>query len=601
MGKSFKKVDSLKKNYFDNRSDTHSYDENHHDNYNYNHPANGSGRWKSFDMPAIGENYLNDIDDDEQPGSWNSFDMPAIRESINDNYQIDSNFVPSYSIDQNNMSSYSHNTNLDKQGQVTILNNRKKKKNVQKPFYQSDKKDNDNDLNSLVTKVDQYPGKIKKGSSLATYQLAEIIFKNEHTFFLENTLYHWNKSKSYYLPVTSNYAELFIRKNTPEEFKYKINSNIIREMIQWVKSNHAVVISKKDLPKLYRYIPFKNGIYDTKKEKLKKHDSNFFFTSIINANFDANFDTDDGKVFEFFMKSITQGDTALYNLIQEVFGYIISEVRNIKNIIYLLGPKDTGKSVILRLLEFLVGSDATSSLSFEQLCYDNYLVKIIGKRLNVSGETSEISLKRLDYLKKLTGGDAISCRPIYEQPLTFINSAALVFAGNNLPKIKVEDSYNAFTNRLLIIPFNHSVSHENIDIHLFEKLCKEIDYIANWSIHGFHRWKNNNFEFTKPEAIERQKEEIKLKSNSIKSFLKNECIFNPTLQIHSNSLLEAYNMYCLSLNVIPKTQYEFHAELKKRDDIQYKRFRIDKQNKNGYIGIQLKSNLEENISYDTCQ
>lgn len=41
--------------------------------------------------------------------------------------------------------------------------------------------------------------------------------------------------------------------------------------------------------------------------------------------------------------------------LQELFGYVISEIRDVKVILYLVGVKDSGKSIILKLLEHLVG------------------------------------------------------------------------------------------------------------------------------------------------------------------------------------------------------------------------------------------------------
>lgn len=93
--------------------------------------------------------------------------------------------------------------------------------------------------------------------------------------------------------------------------------------------------------------------------------------------------------------------------IKELIGYVISEIRDVKCIPILLGPKDAGKSILLRLIEFLVDSDSSINLSFDQLNKPDYLVKILGKRLNNCGETYEIPLNRLD-IKKISGRDTIT-------------------------------------------------------------------------------------------------------------------------------------------------------------------------------------------------
>ena len=198
----------------------------------------------------------------------------------------------------------------------------------------------------------------------------------------------------------------------------------------------------------------------------------------------------------------------------------------------------------------------------------------------------------MDILKKLSGGDTITVRAVFEQPINFVNSAALLFAGNHLPVIKGIDKSNAFSERLVIIPLTNVIAKADQDIHLFDKLIEETSYIAQWAVEGFKRWRDNNFEFTTSSKILDIENEYRYQSNSIQEFINSECLLDPLSQVHNETLEKSYHRYCFHLNTVPVSNKEFHKFLKSLHHLSASRFRIDGQNKNGYRGIKLKNYSE---------
>ncbi|MBK5364563.1 hypothetical protein [Bacillus sp. TH50] len=94
--------------------------------------------------------------------------------------------------------------------------------------------------------------KIPKQPSISNYDLAQILLE-ENTFLkIDGTLYHWNHQKGYYIGMSNEYSEMFVRQNIPLKFRGKVNSNSIREIIQWIKSSNdleakAELIQKKTI------------------------------------------------------------------------------------------------------------------------------------------------------------------------------------------------------------------------------------------------------------------------------------------------------------------------------------------------------------------
>lgn len=402
----------------------------------------------------------------------------------------------------------------------------------------------------------------------------------------EDVLHVWDEVRGYYIPLTNESADLFFRKGAPNQMKPYINSRNIKEIVSWIKAECSIQLQEIDLIDNRNLIAFSNGIFNLKNNKLYELSANFNIRSTLNANYKPNINH--SIYFEQFMRDICDADNELYQRIQEFFGYVISEIRDIKVICFLIGPKDSGKSIILKLLEHLIGNDFCTNLSLDELNQKEYLNRLLSKKLNTCGEVSEISIKRLDSLKKLSGGDKIMSKALYDQPISFINRSALVFAGNHLPEIKNIDKSNAFSDRLLIIPFENQIPKEKQDPTLFNKLINEIDYIANWALEGLIRLIINNYRFTDSLKNVRALQNYKIQSNTIEQFITTRCKFSISSKIFKSDLENAYFSFCEEHNVLASSNNEFHRYLKTLPNVIYKRFRLDDDNKNGYLGIDLR-------------
>lgn len=424
----------------------------------------------------------------------------------------------------------------------------------------------------------------KHKKSLSNNGLAELLMQSNKFIVLQSVLHYWSEEENRYIPLLGEAADRFIRQRIPDQYKNKINQYSIREIIQWLKSNKNLN-KEKTLSHQNNLVPFKNGIFDVNSYELLPHDSRYLFVNLINATYPGENRNVSGKNFEQFIYDITGGDQGLYNRLQELFGFVLSEIRDVKYIPFLVGAKDTGKSIILRLFEFLVGEDSFTNLNFEQLNKPEYLAELFGKKLNTCGELSELKLNRLDNFKKLSGGDFVIARPIYERPIKFINTAALIFAGNHLPIINGIDKGNAFSDRLVIFPFNNPIPKENQDIDLFEKLTYEASYIVAWAMKGLSRWINNNYQFSTCETIINLSNKYAEQSNSIENFIKNCCRYDTSLKTFKFEIEDAYHDYCNKSGLSTESTKLLHDYLKLDTRLSHCRFRKEGINKFGYIGL----------------
>ena len=147
----------------------------------------------------------------------------------------------------------------------------------------------------------------------------------------------------------------------------------------------------------------------------------------------------------FGKDNLLQKRAALY----EIIGYCISDITGVKKAIFLLGPSNCGKSVILRFIQRLVGEGEVSNVSLANFAQKFSPVEMYGKTLNISGEVPSSALPgraldphfhlMLETLNVITGKQ-FSQSPSDLALLKNFGSAALRKAGLN-EEILTSDIY----------------------------------------------------------------------------------------------------------------------------------------------------------------
>lgn len=437
---------------------------------------------------------------------------------------------------------------------------------------------------STDTKV---PIKENIGKAPSDYDLAKILVELETIAIIENQVCLGHKSRGYFIGLAGNDADTSIRKCIPEKLKKYVSSKNVKEILNWLKTFDHLKVTNKKLKNKEFYVNCLNYVIDIRDFSVHDKSLNFYFNSEINSNYPVEYRSH-GDHFEKFMDDITKGNLSIYRRIQEVFGYILCDIRNLKHIFFFLGPKDCGKSILINLLVELIGKEFTSNLSLHDFNSQFRLSRLYKKKLNCYGETSEDTLSRLDIIKAASGGDQLTGEFKFENCFEFINKAALLFAGNHLPKLKVVDQNNAFSERLLIVPFVNQIPKEDQDVHLLQKLLSDKPYITKWAIEGINRLIRQGYKFSSCEMIDEIQTSYSRNNNTVQVFVSECCDLDPYLRSHTYELEEAYHNYCFSIGEPPLEGRAFHNSLKSIPGILNGRFRIDGENLNGYYGIALK-------------
>lgn len=203
-----------------------------------------------------------------------------------------------------------------------------------------------------------------------------------------------------------------------------------------------------------------------------------------------------------FLKEITGGDTQLAEFLQRVAGYALTGLTTEHALFFLYGTGANGKSVFLSTLAGIMGDyhraapiEAFTASTGER--HPTELAMLRGARLVTAVETEEGRRWAESRIKTLTGGDKVTARFMRQDFFEFSPQFKLIIAGNHKPSLRTVDE--AIRRRFHLIPFTITISPEDRDPNLAEKLRKEWPGILLWALDGCAAWQETGL--TPPPAV----------------------------------------------------------------------------------------------------
>ncbi len=279
-----------------------------------------------------------------------------------------------------------------------------------------------------------------------------------------------------------------------EEAEQCGTSKYYKEIIDFIRCVPGIVV--KDAANDPTKISFLDGYLDLKTLNIHKPDYTNFFTTIINMYIDELSAVKQTPVFDSFINRITGGDLLLQERILEVIGYCLTNDMAAKSIFLFQGVSNSGKSTLINLISSFFEDELIAAVPIDELSLTFSMKELFGKALNINGELSSSSIKpqTCRCLKQLTGGDWIQANVKYKDYIKFKNTAKILLATNNA--LFLEERDEAFIQRFITVPFAYSLSKEEIDYSLLDKIKAERPGILIKALNHYITLKNNNYQFT---------------------------------------------------------------------------------------------------------
>ena len=289
----------------------------------------------------------------------------------------------------------------------------------------------------------------------------------------------------------------------------------------WI--NDAVGPNPKDL------ITFNNGILWVPKylagapecEYLLDLTPDFFTTSCLPFAFDPTAECPEWRKY----LRTTIGDCSdKIKLMREWFGYCMTSDTGYHKMLIMRGPKRSGKSTAIAVLEAVVGREQTAGISFAQLTQPFGLEPLVGKQLAIMGDArlprTGDSMRALELLLNIVGEDSVCINRKFRKALENHHlKCRFTLATNELPELP--DHAGALEARLNILDFRNSFLGRE-DFGLRDRLVAEAPGIAIWALEGLRRLGKQG-RFTLPESSKESLREWRTTTSPTAAFLEECC------------------------------------------------------------------------------
>lgn len=192
-------------------------------------------------------------------------------------------------------------------------------------------------------------------------------------------------------------------------------------------------------------------------------------------------------IFDAFLRSLGVGEK-VEKLICQMIGSAILPCTNdnLRHVYIMVGPGENGKSVLMKLIKAIVGSDLVyearlSDLDPKERQFGPAGLKCANVCLVREAKDGRIDT---DVIKSLGSGEEIGIEVKHKQQdsKSFINhSVSIICACNELPQYTDEQ---AVKSRCIIIPLfkTFEIGNPERDELIFAKLLSEIDLTASWCL-----------------------------------------------------------------------------------------------------------------------
>lgn len=355
-----------------------------------------------------------------------------------------------------------------------------------------------------------------------------------------------------------------------------ITQNRIMECFRLICDDVRLQRTTAELNRDKNLINFQNGVWDIERGELLPHDSKYLQTLQIPHPVGEYKPFTETRLYDFFKKTKLPKEDI--KMLLKYMAYCLTLDYGLKTFMILCGQSNTGKSVLIRFFENLVGKQNVSSLSMHELNMRFYPSQLYNRLLNSCADNSSLPLSSIENLKKITGGDQIMHEKKGKEPFFFVPFCKLIFSFNQLP-LQLEEKSNAFYKRMRILFMNNELFLNNDYVN---DLCSEegVSEIIPYLLHLLPVK-----DIPRTSTSDKYVEALRQDSDSIHAFIAKQCELGSGLSVEKNALYEAYCRFCVDTGRENSKKHSFMRNIRSQG---FKESRDGKSREYLWLGIGLK-------------
>lgn len=217
--------------------------------------------------------------------------------------------------------------------------------------------------------------------------------------------------------------------------------------------------------------------------KMREHRREDYLITQLPIPYDA---TARAPRFEQFLAEVFDGDpdaAQKAECVLELIGYSVLATARYEKFVILIGGGANGKSVLLSVLEHIIGPRCVAAVQPSQLDNKFQRAHLHGKLVNLVSEIAEGAEIPDAELKAIVSGEAMTAEHKNRDPFEFHPYATCWFGTNHLPHTR--DFSNATFRRAIVLKFNNTFDGARCDPNLSEKLIGETPGILAMALDRF--------------------------------------------------------------------------------------------------------------------
>lgn len=318
-------------------------------------------------------------------------------------------------------------------------------------------------------------------------------------------------------------------------------------------------------------LPLKDGyLIDMKTKETRLRCKTDFWAYELDVSYEEENERDE-KIKDYIKSLFEDEDTEKY--VEKLVSYFFSGLIKDRSFYCWYGSGRNGKSAFLNMIDNVMSKRLLKTLSESAILQKKAqsgaredIINLKDSRLAVVNETNEGDAIDSGMIKRLTGGDAITCRGLYKSEITFTTQSKILMLSNNLLQFDVSDQ--AMLDRVKFIPFKKIFAHNKEGGDMIEDLTKNYkNTFFSYFIRKFDLFLNEGL--TESPIMLKAKEAYLSELNDVEEYIKenfeivssleyNEVENKDLYRIKPNDLYKYYSEYCAENKVKRKQKQKFN-------------------------------------------
>ena len=303
-----------------------------------------------------------------------------------------------------------------------------------------------------------------------------------------------------------------------------------------------------------------NGVLDLRTGRLSKHTPEAYCTRLAPVAWDPKAEC---PLWLEYLDWAMQGDAELVAYLQRFFGLCLTGDAEHELAHFFYGEGGNGKTTVVKTIEALLGDYACRApakilMQSKHEGHPTEKALMCGRRMITFAETNENQTIDEQMLKLVASKDAISARRMHEDFWNFKPTHKAILLTNNKPRVRGQDQ--GIWRRIVLVPWNASVSEADKDPHLGDRFLPELPGILRWARDGLQHVLDASG-LNPPKTVQAATAEYRAAEDSVLRWVSEECTESLGAITLASTLYAAYQQWAERSNETYLNQTGFGRRL----------------------------------------